>query len=190
MTTKQKMLYGLAALALLPATRGIFMLAAHAAPGAKPAARRAALQSPIHLLLSAERRRVTRDAQGREQEGWQAVPDNASVAPDETLRYTLRVENAGPRPIQNLVLTQPVPPRTTYALSSVAVEGADGVAPAFRVDGESAFQEAPTVAVAQADGTAARVPAPAEAYRALRWTFVQPLAPAQVARITYQVKVR
>jgi len=189
MTIKRKLVCALAALALLPATRGVMMLAALAAPTVKPAAAHA-VQSPVHLLLSAERRRVTRDAQGQPQESWQAVSDKAAVAPGETLRYTLRVENAGPRPIRNLALTQPVPPRTTYALSSVGIDGADGVQAAFRVDGESAFQAAPTGAVAQPDGTIARVPAPAEAYRALRWTFGQSLAPAQIARITYQIKVR
>lgn len=189
MTTKRKLICALAALALLPAARGVLVLAAHAAPGAKPAAMRPA-QSPVHLLLSAERRRVIRDAQGQPHEMWQGIPDKASVAPGETLRYTLRVENAGARPIRNLILTQPVPPRTAYALSSAGVEGAEGVQPTFRVDGESAFQAAPTVAVAQPDGTVARVPAPAASYRALRWTFAQPLVPAQVARITYQVKVR
>lgn len=189
MNTKQKIICSLAALSLLPAARGVLTLAAHAAPGAKPAATRAA-QSPVHLLLSAERRRVTRDAQGQMHEAWQALSDKASVAPGETLRYTLRVENAGARPIRNLVLSQPVPPRTAYALSSAGVDGADGVQTTFRVDGESAFQAAPTVAQTQPDGTVAHVPAPAEAYRALRWTFGQALAPAQVARITYQIKVR
>ena len=131
------------------------------------------------------------DAQGHLQAVWQPLPDKTPVQSGDLLRCTLRAENSGPRPTQHLVLTQPIPHGATYVPSSVSVAGADAVQPSFLLDGETTYSAAPTVpGPPQADGSTVRVPAPAEAYRALRWTFAQPLAPRQAALVSFQEKVR
>ncbi len=182
-----KPLTGLAVLSLLAAGVGLRTLSAPA-PKAKIAA--GVKAAPIRLLLTAERRGMVSDTQGRTQETWQALADGVGVQPGDVLRYTLRVQNGGALPVKNFVLTQPVPSGMVLQPGTVTVSGADGVQTLFRIDGQAGYSAAPTISAPQPDGSVRSVPAPAEAYRAVRWVFAQPVAPAQDVRAVYTEKVR
>lgn len=141
----------------------------HSVPPAAPAA-------PIHLHLSVQ----TQAAQPDGKLAW--GPLIGAVHPGEDLRYLVSVKNSGAAPVQNLVVTQPVPAGTAYR-----AETASGTV-TFSLDGK-AFSAKPTVPETQSDGTVKVRPAAPETYTALRWRL--DLVPAGSAQtVTFGVKVR
>lgn len=148
-------------LALLPVAA-----AALAAPAA----------APIQLHLSVEAPAVQNDGKT----AW--LPLTGAARPGEDLRYTVQVQNKGTAPVQNLVVTQPVPAGTAYR-----AETATG-AVTFSLDGKT-FSARPTVSETKPDGTVTLRPAAPDTYKVLRWRLASvPAGSAQT--VTFGVKVR
>jgi len=147
-------------LALLP-------LAAASAP---PAA------GPIQLHLSVEAPAV----QSGGKTMW--LPLTGPARPGEDLRYTVQVQNKGTAPVQNLVVTQPVPAGTAYR-----AETAPGTV-TFSLDGK-VFAAKPTVSETRADGTVTVRPAAPDTYKVLRWRLASVPAGSSQS-MTFGVKVR
>lgn len=142
----------------------------------------------VKLVLQAEKQVQTVDAQGKPQLLWQALEGEATVQPQDVLRYTIASENAGEMPAKDLVITQSIPPQMTYVLATAT--GNDGAAITYSIDGGESFVAEPLVEVVQEDGTVVLEPAPAEAYTDIRWDFAQSLEPEVVVQVAYDVSVK
>lgn len=156
---------------------GLLPLAAAALTGVgRSAAPAAPAAAPIQLHLSVEAPAVQPDGKT----AW--LPLTGAARPGEDLRYTVQVQNKGTAPVQNLVVTQPVPAGTMYR-----AETASGSV-TFSLDGK-AFAARPTVSETRTDGTVTVRPAAPDTYKVLRWRLASvPAASAQA--VAFEVKVR
>jgi len=148
-------------------------------------------RSAIQLHLDGEKKVVSQDAQGHALVVWQPLTQaSTKVQPGDVVRYTLRAENHGTRPVSGFALTQPIPQGTVYVLHSASADKDADARMSFRTDDPQVFSAQPTVKVVRADGTVRRDPAPASAYTGIRWTFGKAFSPAAPLQVTYLVKVR
>jgi uncharacterized repeat protein (TIGR01451 family) len=145
------------------------------------------LQPKVQLTLGAEKKVVTTNAQGKKLVAWQPLKGSVTVQPGDVLRYTVASQNAGDKPAKNLVVTQPIPKKTSYVLASAQ---ANGAALTFSIDGGKTFVVKPIVKVKLADGKEALRPAPAEAYTHIRWNYSNSVKPASAVRSVYEVAVK
>lgn len=186
---KRSLGLGLAALAtvvIIPFAKGSPVLARLQAISAEIAQQ--VLRPEVKLVLQAEKQVQTLDDQGQPQIDWLRLEGEATVQPQDVLRYTISSANAGEMPAKNLVITQTIPPQMTYVLATAT--GNDGAAITYSLDGGESFVAEPLVEVVQEDGTVTLEPAPAEAYTAIRWDFAQALEPEVAVQVAYDVAVK
>ena len=143
---------------------------------------------PLQLRLGLEKKVVQQAQQGKQQTTWQTLQGKVVVQPGDVLRYTVSGANNSDRPVKNLVITQPIPQKTTYVVNSTAVKN-KGAKITYSIDNGKSFVEKPTIQVKLPNGIETR-PAPAERYTQLRFNFADSIAPASVVSASYQVKVR
>lgn len=146
-------------------------------------------QHKVQLNLVAEKQLVQKDRQGKQKVTWQALQGKAIVMPGDVIRYTINGRNNSDRPVQSLVITQPIPQKTIYVLNSNAVINKNATI-TYSIDNGKSFVAKPTVRVKLASGKVETLPAPANMYTHVRWKFAQPIAPSAVVNAAYQVKVR
>lgn len=141
----------------------------------------------VQLRLDAQKRVAVRDGQGKEQVSWETLNADAPVQPGDIIRYVQSLNASRQRQVKNLVLTQPIPPRTVYILNSAA--GAGTVTITYSTDRGKTYSASPEIEVRQTDGRVVRQPAAAANYTHIRWKFSEVTAPAE--RIaTFQVAVK
>lgn len=140
----------------------------------------------VQLNLSVDNLVTELDKDGKEKVNWQELEDKAVVQPGDVLRYTITSDNISKATAKNFVLTQPIPPQTTYVLGSATPNYANLI---YSIDNGETFVEKPTVAVTLPDGSMVIKPAPAEKYTHLRWSFRESLDPTVAIKVAYQVKV-
>lgn len=125
---------------------------------------------------------------------WQTLDaKQAAVVPGNLLRYRLTAKNHGNGSAKNLVLTQPIPPRTAFVGNSVALgDRANGSANAsvngqvtYSIDQGKTFTAQPMI---QVKGKAQA--APASTYTHLRIQVKQAIAPQSTITAQYQVQVQ
>jgi uncharacterized repeat protein (TIGR01451 family) len=141
----------------------------------------------VKLVMGAEKQITITNPEGKQEKAWTQLKGNVTVQPGDVLRYTTVSENAGDKAATDLVVTQPIPARTTYILSSARANGADLT---FSIDRGQTFSAKPMVKVKQPDGSIKLEPAPAKAYTHVRWDYSQSLAPMATVRAAYEVAVR
>jgi len=119
---------------------------------------------------------------------WVTLKNGAQVAPGERILYRLDLTNDGGQEARNPVALGPVPAGTAF------VPGTASTAPDLKVDysidGGKTFFEKPTIVVTGKDGRRQIMPAPADRYTTVRWTWGTPLAAGATASVSYQVQVR
>ncbi|OIP72180.1 MAG: hypothetical protein AUK48_11460 [Oscillatoriales cyanobacterium CG2_30_44_21] len=147
-------------------------------------------QRPVALLLSAEIKKTSRDADGKEVVAWNQLPSNPKVVPGSVLRYTVTAENTTNRNMQNLSVTQPVPGGMVYVIQSATKASADNASVDFSIDGGKSFSPKPVVRVRGRDGKVVERPAPPEAYTHVRWNFGETLSANSRTQVSYQVRVK
>ncbi|MCM1983680.1 DUF11 domain-containing protein [Lyngbya confervoides] len=145
------------------------------------------VQPKVKLVLSAQKKVIMTDAQGKEMVAWEDLKGAATVEPGDVLRYVLSSENAGDKPAESLVLTQPVPNQTQYVIGSAKANGAQL---SYSIDGGSSFSAQPMVEVTLPDGTVEMQPAPAEMYSHVRWDYSESLEPMASVRAVFEVAVK
>ncbi|WOD39608.1 hypothetical protein [Nodosilinea sp. E11] len=146
------------------------------------------LRPEVKLVLEAAKQVQTVDDQGQSQLVWQPLEGEATVQPQDVLRYTISSKNAGEIPAKNLVITQAIPSQMTYVLATAT--GNEGAAITYSIDGGESFVAEPLVEVVQEDGTVTLEPAPAEAYTTIRWDFAQALEPEVAVQVSYDIAVK
>jgi uncharacterized repeat protein (TIGR01451 family) len=185
MSTKQKIgficLAFTGAVALVP-LNGQPLLAQAAQKGGKLV--QAAIGKPqVKLQLSVDRQiPATRSTAAQ----WQALDaKQAAVVPGNVLRYQITAKNHGKGSAKNLVLTQPIPPRTAFIGNSVALGDRVAGQVTYSIDQGKTFSAKPMV---QVKGKAEA--APTNAYTHLRIQVKQALAPQSAITAQYQVRVQ
>jgi len=119
---------------------------------------------------------------------WVTLKNGAQVAPGERILYRLDLVNQGELEARNPVALGPVPAGTAF------VPGTASTAPDLKIDysidGGKTFSEKPIIVVTGKDGRRQIMPAPADRYTTVRWTWGTPLAAGATASVSYQVQVR
>lgn len=139
----------------------------------------------VEVSILAEREVVRTDASGRSS----VVREPVAIAnPGDVIVYTLTAKNTGDAPALDPRIEDPLPSGTLLLLDSVETGGA---AVGASLDGGKTWQPFPArVERRRDDGTTERVPAPAEAYTILRWTFPDPLGPGESKDVRFKVRIR
>lgn len=146
-------------------------------------------QPKVQLRLTAAKKIVQKDAQGKDKVTWQSLQGNVTVQPGDVIRYTVMGANNGDRPANNLVVTQPIPKQTAYVLnSSATIKNTATVT--YSINNGKTFVAKPTVQVKLANGKIETRPAPAEAYTHVRWKFNDAIAVKSTVGAVYQVRVK
>jgi uncharacterized repeat protein (TIGR01451 family) len=143
----------------------------------------------VKLMLSADKKVVQKDAQGKETVSWQSVQDKATVQPGDIVRWTINIKNEGSGAAEKLILPQPLPKGMTYMLNSANVSAGKGTI-TYSIDGGKTYVAKPTIQVKLPDGKVETRPAPAERYTHIRWALDQAIAPKQAVSVSYQAQVR
>jgi uncharacterized repeat protein (TIGR01451 family) len=143
----------------------------------------------VKLALSADKKVVQKDAQGKETVSWQSVQDKATVQPGDVVRWTINVKNEGSSGAEKLVIPQPLPKGMTYMLNSANFSSGKG-AITYSIDGGKTYVAKPTIQVKLPDGKVETRPAPAERYTHIRWALDGAIAPKQAVTVSYQAQVR
>lgn len=144
--------------------------------------------SPVKLVLAAERRPLVAIASGQTE--WTPLPSGASLRPGETIRYIVTASNTSDRAIKNLVVTQPIPKGSVYVLNSATLPSVEGARVDYSIDGGKSYSAKPTIRVKLENGEVVTRPAPETMYTNVRWAFGGSLSPKTVSNATYQVRIR
>jgi uncharacterized repeat protein (TIGR01451 family) len=148
-----------------------------------------AIKGPdVKLNLIVAKKLVTKDAEGKEKITWEELKNNAVVMPGDSLRYQVSSENMGDRAAEDLVITQPIPPKTIYELSSASSNNNAEIT--YSIDNGKTYVEQPMVEVTLPDGKVEKRPAPAEAYTHIKWKVSKAIDPKVRLTAMYDVKVR
>jgi len=108
--------------------------------------------------------------------------------PGDVLVYTLKATNVGDGAAVDARIEDPIPAGTELMLDSIEF---GKLVPAASLDGGTSWQAFPAqVEQKAADGTIAKVEAPADAYTHLRWTLSDPLAPGESKEVHFKVRIR
>jgi len=148
--------------------------------------------SPLRLVLESYKVIQAKDENGKLVE--RLIPA-AEVRPGDILEWVLEAENIGEVALENVALTIPIPPNTTYIEGSAKpLKWSDDVVvePLFSYDGVH-FSRPPLkreVKVKEGDRVVTKVViVPPEEYTHVRWV-VPRLEPGQKVRVSLRTKVR
>ena len=150
--------------------------------GAAPLhAQQAAKAGTIQLRNVAEKEVTETDAGGKAVA--HRVPA-AKAVPGEEVIYTSTFRNIGARPAGDIVVSNPIPPHTTYVGGSAF---GDNTAIAFSTDGGKSWAPADKLKVRAADGK--ERPAAVTDITHVRWTYRGELPPARESSVGFRVTV-
>ncbi|MDW8259474.1 MAG: hypothetical protein RML32_08520 [Gammaproteobacteria bacterium] len=121
------------------------------------------------------------DAQGKP--AVRRVPA-ARVVPGTEVIWTMIATNVCRQRAENVSIDNPVPEHMSYVADSAAGTGAEVT---YSLDGVH-YAAAAALQVRDADG--ALRPARADEYKAIRWTFRNPIGPGQLATASFRATVR
>ena len=145
-------------------------------------------ESPVKLVLAAERRPLVAIASGQTE--WTPLRSGAALRPGETIRYVVTASNTSDRQIKKLVVTQPIPNGSVYVSNSATLPNFDGAKLDFSIDSGKTYSEKPTIRVKLESGEIVTRPAPASMYTNVRWNFGESFPAKTAANATYQVSIR
>jgi uncharacterized repeat protein (TIGR01451 family) len=97
----------------------------------------------------------------------------AKVVPGDVVIYTITARNVSDQPVDNVVISDPIPEHMTYVLGSAAGEGTEIT---YSVDGGKSFVSLEELEVTDDTGAPRKVEA--KDYTNIRWKLVSSLAPS------------
>lgn len=134
----------------------------------------------IELRNEVQMEQEVTDANG--QKSLRLMPPT-KVVPGNQVVYTITARNVCKKPVDKLVVNNPVPEHLSYVADSANGAGTDIT---YSVDGKS-FSKAETLMVQDAEGHAHA--ARDEDIRSIRWMFNGSLAPGQSAAVRFRAAV-
>lgn len=141
-----------------------------------------ALAAAPNVALALSGIALVRQADGTFKE---APISEVTLRAGDKVRYTIVALNKGDAPALALAPSDPIPARMEYVGSSATAANAK---PEFTLDGKT-WSAHPTVIVKTATGNVVK-PAPASAYKSIRWVMATPLAPKASAKFAFEVRVK
>jgi len=106
------------------------------------------------------------------------------VPPGGAVIYTLRAENKGSKPADDVIVTDPIPEHMNYVDGSAS---SAGTRLTFSADGGKTFAPREKLQVRSKDGTMRA--ASAEELTHVRWQFEKPLAPGESRAVEFRARV-
>jgi len=106
------------------------------------------------------------------------------VAPGETVQYALSYMNEGADPIEDVVLTMPVPEELRFIDESAQ---APDTQVTYSIDGGATFANRTELLI---DANGELVPATAEDITHIRWAFTAPIETGEDGAISFQAVLR
>jgi len=119
---------------------------------------------------------------------WVSLKDGTQVSPGEKILYRVDLINEGTQEARKPMALGPVPAGTAFVPGTASV--GPGLKVDYSIDGGKTFSEKPTITATGKDGRPQIVPAPADRYTTIRWTWGTSLAAGATASASYQVQVR
>ncbi len=119
---------------------------------------------------------------------WITLKDGSKVAPGYRILYKVDLTNKGTQEARTPVALGPIPAGTVYVSGTASAR--PGLTVEYSIDGGKTFAAKPVIGVKGKDGSEQTVPAPADRYTTIRWTWGTPLAAGASASVSYQVRVR
>ena len=119
---------------------------------------------------------------------WASLSDKTKVAPGDRILYKIQLANRGDREASHASALGPIPAGTAYVAGTASTS--PGLRIDYSVDGGKSFSSSPTITLTGKDGKPQVVPAPADRYTTVRWTWNTPLPAGAEANVSYQVQVR
>lgn len=107
------------------------------------------------------------------------------VMPGETVIFTNTFTNKGEEPAENIVITNPIPAHMNYIDGSAF--GAKAVI-TFSVDGGESFDRPGNLRLPAADGSLI-LPAEADDFTHVRWTWTEPLQTQQTEEVGFRARL-
>jgi len=136
----------------------------------------------IELSSIVELEVVSIDTQGNKK--IQRVPAE-KVTPGSEVIYTTRIKHNGSEPVEDIVISNPIPEHTIYKMDSAAGENTLTM---FSIDGGQSFHEPEQLKVIDSDGVT-RI-AEAKDYTDIRWTYKGELKPGDEGEIEFRVTLK
>lgn len=111
------------------------------------------------------------------------------VEPGQTVEYQLTYENTGANPLQDIIVTGPVPRVTAYIGKSAFTQAKANLQ--VSIDGAKTFENEPVKRLVK-DATGKKVEKiiPPSAYTHLRWSMKEPLKAGEVQNFAYRSIVK
>jgi uncharacterized repeat protein (TIGR01451 family) len=136
------------------------------------------------ITLSTIVEKSEKTASGHETEKRGLVPLDVETPGDEIV-YTVAFENTSARPVDNVRITSPIPPRMRYIENSAVGPGADVL---YSVDGGNTYGKPSELLVATEEGIVHT--ASATEYTHLRWILKAPLEAGAKGFVRFRAVVR
>ena len=119
---------------------------------------------------------------------WSLLGEGTKVSPGDRILYRVEVSNQGDTEAKNPTAFGPIPAGTKYVAGTATQDVSLKVD--YSIDGGKTFAAVPSLTVTGKDGKAQTVPAPADRYTTVRWTWSVPLPAGATSSVSYQVQVR
>lgn len=110
---------------------------------------------------------------------------DAIVVPGDIVIYTIRYENISDKPVENVIISDPIPTATVYLFGSA--EGADTDI-TFSVNGGESYDVPENLFVKDAEGK--KVPAKPSDYTHIRWILQKAIAPGAKGDVTFKTIIK
>lgn len=136
----------------------------------------------IELKSTVEKVVTFTDVSGQARERLETVD---SVIPGDVVVYSITYTNISEAPVEDVVISNPVPNNTVYIDGSA---GGENTTITFSVDGANTFAAADDLRVTQADG--AERAAVAEDYTAIRWAVNGEVEPGARGIASFRAQVK
>lgn len=134
----------------------------------------------IELRNDVQMEQEVTDANG--QKSLRLVPP-AKVVPGNHVIYTITAHNLCQKPVDKVVVNNPVPEHLSYVADSASGPGTEI---SYSVDGRF-FAKPGSLTIKEADGT--QRPVRGEEIRSIRWVFTGALAPGQSSAVRFRAAV-
>jgi len=137
-------------------------------------------EGAIRFSNKAFKQVITKNADGTTQFDY---VEPGLVLPDDVILYEIVFENISDKPVENIVINNPIANNSKYRDGSVTGDSTDI---AFSVDGKY-FAAADALTVKDKSGKTWK--AKPEDYTAIRWVYKKPLKPGEKAKVTYKTTI-
>jgi len=137
-------------------------------------------EGAIRFSNKAFKQVITKNADGTTQFDY---VEPGLVLPDDVILYEIVFENISDKPVENIVINNPIANNSKYRDGSVTGDSTDIT---FSADGKY-FAAAEELTVKDKSGKTRQ--AKPEDYKAIRWVYKKPLKPGEKAKVTYKTTI-